>query len=259
MMASVIRSSCSRALPELVKMQKLVREAMNGNERQATVGFALTGEHGIGKSYTARVIIRKVLRLCGYPTDIYNFDFGVNEQYFPQYLAQDGGLYNEFAAAIGDSSSKIVTVINKIISGDSCNLEGADLHLKHQPCQLKLVGLTANHNKFVFNNQLHDEANKALLSRISTFKVEDPNYDANKGRDMQSHRQEDLSHLKFLFQEYNFKAGQTSAVISSAKQVEMTAAEVIEKLARHVMDNEISFLKSVKNSQGWSIEDEAVS
>lgn len=160
--------------------------------RQVTVGLMLSGPPGHGKSEFGKYICKRVARALGYPEAPYCLN-KKSDGFYEPYGGNAIGVYNEFMAL--RSEDAILKDLNLILSSDPMNFEAACLEGKSQPCQLKIVFLTANSHNPEIIRVLSDGATRAMWDRIYHIGVNDPKCMGRHHPNV--HRQPDFSHLNF--------------------------------------------------------------
>lgn len=174
--------------------QKLdaVNSILATKPRQVTIGLMLSGPPGHGKSEFGKYICKRVARALGYPEAPYCLN-KKSDGFYEPYGGNAIGVYNEFMAL--RSEDAILKDLNLILSSDPMNFEAACLEGKSQPCQLKIVFLTANSHTPEIIRVLSDGATRAMWDRIYHIGVNDPKC---LGRHHpNTHRKPDFSHLDF--------------------------------------------------------------
>nr|QKN88909.1 MAG: hypothetical protein 1 [Riboviria sp.] len=160
--------------------------------RQVTVGLMLSGPPGHGKSEFGKYICKRVARALGYPEAPYCLN-KKSDGFYEPYGGNAIGVYNEFMAL--RSEDAILKDLNLILSSDPMNFEAACLEGKSQPCQLKIVFLTANAHNPEIVRVLSEGATRAMWDRIYHIGVNDPKCLGRHHPNV--HRKPDFSHLDF--------------------------------------------------------------
>lgn len=180
-------------LSALNTKKEAITSLLSTRQRIETVGVLIAGDPGIGKSYMIGRICQEVARIMGYSPDIYDLDR--NDGFYIPYKGQHFGIVNEFMARRNDDPT--LPNLNKIISGDPFNFESAHLEHKQQPCDVKLVFLTANDINPTLTTILTPQAARAVFDRLIRVWVEDPLVQGRNG--LNEHRQPDFSHLNISY------------------------------------------------------------
>jgi hypothetical protein len=217
----------------LLDTHKMLQSILETRKRQECVGILLAGQPNVGKSHLTSYIAKKVASILDYQSGIYSIDKSCKGEYFQPYGLQDIGVQEEFMAQ--RSNDETLSYINKIISGDPYNLEGAALELKQQPCRLKLVMLTANQICPVLTGVLGSTYAEGVWDRILRIEVSDPQL---VGRGQQApHRKPDFSHLKF-----RIVTNARELNSSNLRYAELTINQLINMIIARLIRAELNYI-----------------
>ncbi|APG77455.1 hypothetical protein [Hubei tetragnatha maxillosa virus 5] len=223
---------------ELISTLKKVNSIIESSKRQECVGLLLAGPPNTGKSHMTTFIANKVAKILGYSPDIYNVDKSCKGTYFQPYGLQDIGVQEEFMAMRSQDES--LGYINKIVSSDPFSLEGADLDFKIQPCQLKLLMLTANAISPNLTGVLDESYARAVWDRIMRVEVSDP---LAEGRHtVSAHRKPDYSHvtLRLVTNTRELKS-------CNLKYETITINQLINILINRIINKEVNYIDTLLN------------
>lgn len=230
----------------IVQKIQEINSVLSRGDRQTTLGLALSGQGGIGKSEVGKYICRQIAKKLDMDDDsIYPLDKD-REGFFEVYKSEKFGLSNEFCATFAKNDGFLAHA-NKIVSGDPFNFESA--FVKHQPCRLALAVITMNDIPDL-RPALAEGAIAAFWSRFERFQVVDPlvlTPEQGRKEGANKHRRKDYSHLSF----YTVSSGDLNAHVQ--RDVPTTGTpenvkSVIEALACRVASKEYEYLCSYKNT-----------
>jgi len=179
-------------LSHLRDKAELVKSILATQDRQETIMFLMEGPGGHGKSRAGKYLAKEVAKILGYNENIYNLE--KNGEYFNPYGGNDIAHIQEvFNCRVMEDT--FLPMANTICSGDPCNLEGASLSAKTQPCRIKLIAGTTNNSNPDLHRRMHVNAAEAFWSRIVRVRIYDPLFEGRTGQS-NAHRRPDFSHLK---------------------------------------------------------------
>nr|ULF99711.1 MAG: hypothetical protein [Picornavirales sp.] len=214
-----------------------VKEMLTNKDRQTTVGMMLCGDQGVGKSEAIKYIAQQMGNILGYNSNVYNVR--KSGEFFRVYAGEAFGEFNEFANT--PAADPTIIELNSIISSDDVNFAGASIELKHQPCKLKCVILTANEVTPNLVATLKHTSIRAFYDRVERFIIVDPK-EPQRG-DEAAWRKPDFSHLTV-----NHVVG-TFATASDITTNKISFKQMVMYMVSRVAAEELRFLeKGIKNN-----------
>lgn len=159
--------------------------------RQEPVAVLYRGVRGLGKTRFSKFISHKIAKHYGWSSELYSM---VADPYFEPYSGCELGFYEDiFNNREPDTFVKSLT---QIIGTNHFNMPGASLETKHQPCNIKFLGLTTNVSSLKdLKKHIHDEGVSAIASRFLTIDVEDPLLSGDPRYTRQAHQTPTYEHL----------------------------------------------------------------
>lgn len=223
----------------LIQMYKIlcdkldaVNAILQSKKRQVTVGFLISGEHGIGKSEFCHYLAKKVAEQLGYNPAMYSLHKRA-DGFFEPYGGNEFGIFDEWMSLRSDDP--LLRDFNLVLSSDPMNFEGAALDCKVQPCKLKVVFLTANSHNPDLTNVLTKPAAEAAWDRIYHIRMEDPKCEGRNAPNL--HRKPDFSHCTFT------RVDHSNLKIMDGP--DMQVADIISRLVGRCAKNEHDFNKTI--------------
>lgn len=221
-----------------------INSILSRGDRQTTIGLALSGQGGIGKSEVGRYICREIARKLDLSdSDIYPLDKD-REGFFEVYKSEKFGLANEFCASFAKNDG-FLQHANKIVSSDPFNFESA--FVKHQPCRLALAIITMNDIPDL-RPALTEGAIASFWSRFDRFHVSDPlvpSPEHGRREGENKHRRPDFSHLVFS----NISSSDLNSHVQRdvlTNSITENVNSVIESLTCKIASKELQYLLNLK-------------
>ncbi|APG77918.1 hypothetical protein [Hubei picorna-like virus 53] len=150
-----------------IKRDKIGEALASGGPRVETAMFHVVGRRGCGKTYALNnILIPEICRKFGWREGTYGINFS-GQVYWPPYAGQPIGIYDEFLGT--KEEDPIIPNLNLLGSTGHCNLPGAELVYKFQPCYMKALFLVSNQHYVDLGNKLTPTAAEAVYSRFRRY------------------------------------------------------------------------------------------
>nr|QJI53501.1 MAG: hypothetical protein [Riboviria sp.] len=150
------------------------------------------GPPGVGKTeFVHNVLIPRLAAAFECSPSTYNLNSG---KYSLPMLNERFAVFDE-AGAAKENKHDCLSSLNNLLSSGACVLPGAGVEDKHQTASFNVVIFMSNLPPTKCNFGLLADAKDALITRMSVWYVEDPQYRPLIARHLQPHRQPDFSHL----------------------------------------------------------------
>nr|QUS52701.1 polyprotein [Mute swan feces associated picorna-like virus 5] len=178
-------------LVEKLAQRRIVAYAVK--DRPVTTGCYFWGDEGRGKTtFIKDYLIPRLSATFGVSSETYTM---LNTKYSQPVTNERWAFWDEFGSSAKASETEVGHSLNSIMSSAPAILPGASLESKSQTANFTGIFLSANIPPQDATLGLTAAAKKALLSRLQTYKIEDPKYKKNSSRVNQPHRKADFSHL----------------------------------------------------------------